>query len=65
LEEVDFLFAKNRTIWVFRDREARKVGAIFERDMAHGEALTEFDDKGMGTAHVDHVEVDAGHVATA
>ncbi|KAJ5819013.1 hypothetical protein N7474_004604 [Penicillium riverlandense] len=57
LEEIDFLFAKNRTIWVFSDQKARKVGAIFERDMAHGEALTEFDDKGTGVVHVDHVEV--------
>ncbi|KAJ5107465.1 hypothetical protein N7456_004140 [Penicillium angulare] len=56
LEEVDFLFSKDRTIWVFQDRQARKVGAIFERDMAHGEALTDFDGKGIGTTHVDNVE---------
>ncbi|KAJ5212470.1 uncharacterized protein N7498_004116 [Penicillium cinerascens] len=57
LEEVDFLFDKSRTVWVFRDRQARKVGAIFKRDMAHGEALTEFNDKRIDSAHIDHVEV--------
>lgn len=40
---MDFLFAKDRTAWVFLDRQATKVGPIFERDMAHGEALTVFD----------------------
>lgn len=54
---MDFLFDKNRTVWVFRDRQARKVGAIFKRDMAHGEALTEFNDKRIGSAQFDHVEV--------
>ena len=44
LEEMDFLFGKDRNVWVFLDREATKIGAIFERDMAHGEALTVFDD---------------------
>lgn len=62
MEEVDFLFSKDRTIWVFRDRQARKVGAIFERDMARGEALTDFDGKIGGTSHVDHVEYDT-HLA--
>ncbi|KAJ5691235.1 hypothetical protein N7488_011970 [Penicillium malachiteum] len=56
LEEIDFLFSKDRTIWVYRDRQARNVGAIFERDMAHGEALTDFDGKGLGTTHVDRVD---------
>lgn len=56
---MDFLFDKSRTAWVFRDRQARKVGAIFERDMAHGEALTEFDGKAAGSARVDHVEFGA------
>ena len=55
LEEVDFLFSKDRTIWTFKDRQARRVGAIFERDMAHGEALTNFDDKGH-TQTVEEVE---------
>ncbi|KAJ5698573.1 hypothetical protein N7462_000578 [Penicillium macrosclerotiorum] len=59
LEEVDFLFSKDRTIWVFQDREARKVGAIFERDLAHGEALTEFDGKGTIAAHIDNVGLQA------
>ena len=43
LEEMDFLFAKDRTPWVFLDQEAKKIGAIFDRDMEHGEALTVFD----------------------
>jgi hypothetical protein len=42
---MDFLFSKDRSIWVFMDNEATKVGALFDRDMAHGEALTAFDDK--------------------
>lgn len=41
---MDFLF-KGRTVWAFRDRQASRVGAIFERDLAHGEALTDFDGK--------------------
>jgi hypothetical protein len=53
---MDFLFTKDRTTWVFLDREATKIGAIFERDMAHGEALTAFDlGKGVDTEHVAHV----------
>ena len=40
---MDFLFTPDRTPWVFQDRSATKIGAIFERDMAHGEALTAFD----------------------
>lgn len=43
LEEMDFLFDKDRTVWTFLDREATKIGALFERDMEHGEALTAFD----------------------
>lgn len=42
---MDFLFEKGRTPWVFLDKEATKVGAIFERDLARGEALTAFGDK--------------------
>jgi hypothetical protein len=45
LEEMDFLFSKDRSMWVFMDNEATKVGALFDRDMAHGEALTAFDGK--------------------
>lgn len=64
LEEVEFLFDKSRTVWVFRDRQACKVGAIFDRDMANGEALTEFNGKGTDSAQVDHVEVtNASNVA--
>jgi hypothetical protein len=29
---MDFLFAKDRTAWVFKDNKATKVGAILERD---------------------------------
>lgn len=49
----DFLFGKDRTIWVFTDRQATKVGAIFERDMQHGEALTAFNAKGGDVEHVE------------
>ncbi|KAL1964869.1 hypothetical protein VTN77DRAFT_6371 [Rasamsonia byssochlamydoides] len=58
LEEMDFLFTKDRTPWVFLDREATKIGAIFERDMAHGEALTTFDrvSKVMETEQVAHID---------
>lgn len=58
LEEMDFLFTKDRTSWVFLDREATKIGAIFERDMAHGEALTTFDraSKVAETAQVAHID---------
>ena len=47
LEEMDFLFTTGRTPWTFLDREATKIGALFERDLAHGEALTTFDEEGM------------------
>lgn len=47
LEEMDFLFTKGRSPWTFLDREATKIGALFERDLAHGEALTAFDEDGM------------------
>lgn len=56
LEEVDFLFDSSRNVWVFRDRQACRVGAIFSRDMAHGEALTQFDGKKVDSAQVGHVE---------
>ena len=39
---MDFLFLPTRSPFVFLDKEATKVGAIFERDMSHGEALTAF-----------------------
>ena len=40
---MDFLFTPGRSPWVFKDKEATKVGALFDRDMLHGEALTSFD----------------------
>jgi hypothetical protein len=53
---MDFLFSTDRTIWVFTDHEATKVGAIFERDMANGEALTVFNDKAQEiTPQVDQI----------
>lgn len=54
LEEMDFLFSPSRSIWVFKDKEATKVGAIFERDMEHGEALTVFDKASGGVELVEH-----------
>lgn len=42
-----FLFTKSRTPWTFLDRESTKIGALFERYLAHGEALTVFDDDGL------------------
>lgn len=47
---MDFLFAKSRTPWVFKEREAKNVGAIFEQDLSRGEALTAFDEKAFGVA---------------
>lgn len=47
LEEMDFLFTKGRSPWTFLDREATKIGALFERNLAHGEALTAFDEDAM------------------
>jgi len=54
LEEMDFLFAKDRTPWVFTDKQATKIGAIFDRDFERGEAFTAFDDKDVDG--VDHLE---------
>lgn len=57
---MDFLFTKDRTPWVMFDRSATKIGAIFERDMAHGEALTAFESGKQveleDVAHGEHVE---------
>jgi hypothetical protein len=58
---MDFLFSKGRTPWVFMDKEATKIGAIFSRDMENGEAFTAFDEKAFGTDHVEATEYD--HVA--
>jgi hypothetical protein len=52
---MDFLFSKGRTPWVFLDREATKTGAIFQRDLARGEALTAFGDK---SAAVEQIELE-------
>lgn len=57
LEEMDFLFSPTRSIWVFKDKEATKVGAIFERDMEHGEALTVFNKMNSGLEEVEQVAV--------
>lgn len=55
LEEMDYLFMKGRSAWVFTDKEATKIGAIFERDMTHGEALTVFEDKSAEYGYVEKV----------
>jgi len=55
---MDFLFAKGRNPWVFMDKEATKVGAIFDRDMDHGEAFTAFDEKTLGGGQVEIVGPD-------
>lgn len=55
---MDFLFTKGRNPWVFMDKEATKVGAIFDRDMDHGEAFTAFDEKTLGTGRLENVEHD-------
>jgi hypothetical protein len=55
---MDFLFAKGRNPWVFMDKEATKVGAIFDRDMDHGEAFTAFDEKTLGTGQLEIAEPD-------
>lgn len=55
---MDFLFAKGRNPWVFMDKEATKVGAIFDRDMDHGEAFTAFDEKTLGTGELEIVGSD-------
>jgi hypothetical protein len=62
---MDFLFSKDRTVWVYKDREATKVGAIFERDMAHGEALTVFNENNKTqeiAPQVDQIETREGDV---
>ncbi|GJN74679.1 hypothetical protein PLICBS_008770 [Purpureocillium lilacinum] len=61
LEEMDFLFAKGRTPFTFLDRDAIRIGALFERDLAHGEALTAFDMENLD-AKLASVEPAAGHV---
>jgi hypothetical protein len=55
---MDFLFAKGRNPWVFMDKEAMKVGAIFDRDMEHGEAFTAFDEKTLGMGHMENPDMD-------
>ena len=52
---MDFLFSQGRSPWVFKDKEATRVGALFERDMAHGEALTAFDEKGISENTIEDV----------
>lgn len=59
LEELDFLLSKDRTVWISRDRQAPKVGAIIDRDMAHGDAVADFEGKGTEAAHADYVENEA------
>lgn len=57
LEELDYLFQPSRTIYVFKDRDATKIGAIFERDMDRGEALTAFgDSKAFPMEQLEHAD---------
>lgn len=69
LEEMDFLFTKGRSIWTFKDREAIKVGALVDRDLAHGEALTTFDDDSSifraKASQARNGSMDPGHVESA
>jgi hypothetical protein len=46
---------KGRSAWVFTDKQATKIGAIFERDMTHGEALTVFENKAAEYSYVEKV----------
>ncbi|OBT39592.1 hypothetical protein VE00_10554 [Pseudogymnoascus sp. WSF 3629] len=39
LEEMDLLFQKGRTQWVFRDKEATMIGSLLEHDLLTGEVL--------------------------
>jgi len=41
LEEMDFLFKKGRTPWVFRDKEAIMIGTLSDHDMLTGESFEE------------------------
>jgi hypothetical protein len=52
---MDYLFVKGRSAWVFTDKQATKIGAIFERDMTHGEALTVFENKAAEYSYVEKV----------
>ena len=47
LEEIDFLFSKGRSPWTFKDRQATRVGALIERNLDQGEALTAFGEDGL------------------
>ncbi|KAJ5520821.1 hypothetical protein N7463_001274 [Penicillium fimorum] len=39
LEEMDLLFQEGRTKWVFKDKEATRIGTLLEHDLLSGEAL--------------------------
>lgn len=47
LEEIDFLFSKDRSPWTFTDRQATKVGSLFGRNLNNGEALTTFNNAAL------------------
>ena len=53
---MDLLFSPNRSIFVFKDKDATKVGAIVERDLAHGEALSFDPDGGKQIETVQTIE---------
>ncbi|KAL1968342.1 hypothetical protein VTN77DRAFT_1871 [Rasamsonia byssochlamydoides] len=62
LEEMDLLFTKGRSPWVFLDRDATKIGALFERDLARGEALIVDNEKGNVDVAVAHQREDIANV---
>ncbi len=65
LEEMDFLFSKGRTPFTFLDRDATKIGALFDREMSRGEALTAFDDDALAEKPTVEVIPAAGHTSPA
>ncbi|KFX85869.1 hypothetical protein O988_09868, partial [Pseudogymnoascus sp. VKM F-3808] len=54
LEEMDLLFQKERTRWVFKDKEATMIGTLLEHDLSTGEVLVSALAK--GGAYGAHVE---------
>jgi hypothetical protein len=54
---MDFLFAKGRNPWVFMDKEATKIGPIFDHGTENGEAFTAFDEKTLRNDHVETSEL--------
>jgi hypothetical protein len=51
---MDLLFQKERTRWVFKDKEATMIGTLLEHDLSTGEVLVSALAK--GGAYGAHVE---------